>query len=256
MTARNAAETIVESLDSINDPNRNSLCEIIVVNDGSSDKTLELVENYSFQIPHKIINFQVGIGRVSALNYAIRSSKEEYIAILDADDIEIFPRFWSSKEYLDLNPHIDVVAGLHQRFGEWGMSGRPEPTPTSILEIRNSIKRFRNPIPHSASMFRRSWFNKLDGYDSNLNRCQDLDLFIRGFSDDNYFIFDSVFMHYRTKSKNPQWKYYLHQEKYRLKVILKFRKSNWSKFVTFFGNSYLIILLRFYFHLLKTRYGS
>lgn len=255
MTARNAAETIVESLDSINDPDRNSLCDVIIVNDGSSDKTLEILENYSFKIPHKIIDFQVGIGRVPALNYAIRSSKGEYIAILDADDIEISPRFWSSLEYLDLNPQIDVVAGLHQKFGEWGMSEKPEPIPTSRLEIRNCIKRFRNPIPHSASLFRRSWFDKLGGYDLALKRCQDLDLFIRGFSDDNYFIFDSVFMHYRTNTKNPHWEYYLLQERYRLKVILKFKKTNWEKFVTLLGNSYFMILLRFNFHILKTKYG-
>jgi glycosyltransferase involved in cell wall biosynthesis len=253
ITARNAADTILESLDSINDPNRNGLCEVVIVNDGSSDKTLELLENYSFKIPHKIVDFQAGIGRVSALNYAIGISQGEYIAILDSDDIEISPRFWRSLDFLDSHPEIDVVAGLHQKFGDWGINETPEPVPTSPLEIRNCIKRFRNPIPHSASMFRRSWFNKLGGYDSGLERCQDLDLFIRGFGDSNYFIFHSVFLHYRTNSKNPQWKYYLLQEKYRLKVILKHKLSNHAKFFSFLGNTYLIILFRFYFYLLKTR---
>lgn len=253
MTARNAAETILESLDSINHPNRKSFCEVIIVNDGSSDNTLKLVQNYSFGIPHKIIDFKEGIGRVSALNHAIGISDGEYIAILDADDIEISPRLWKSIELLDSHPEIDVVAGLHQKFGDWGISEKPEPVPTTLIEIRNCIRRFRNPIPHSASMFRRTWFDKLGGYNSGFERCQDLDLFVRGFEGDNYFIFNSVFSHYRTNSRYPRWEYYLLQEKYRLRVILKLKQSKLSNLFAVLGNTYVVIYLRFNFYLLKTR---
>ena len=57
--------------------------EIIVVNDGSSDKTKEILESYKNQI--NIINNSANMGLAHSRNVGISTSKYEIIAALDAD---------------------------------------------------------------------------------------------------------------------------------------------------------------------------
>lgn len=85
--AYNAAETIVECLDSVRAQTYKNL-EVLVVNDGSSDNTLTILEQYASA--HKDLNLKIysieNSGPASARNYAIARSQGEYVAFLDSDD--------------------------------------------------------------------------------------------------------------------------------------------------------------------------
>ena len=61
--------------------------EIILVNDGSKDKTIDIVKKYQEMYPTKIVYLEKTNGGLSdARNYAIPYAKGEYIAFLDSDD--------------------------------------------------------------------------------------------------------------------------------------------------------------------------
>ena len=61
--------------------------EIILVNDGSKDKTIDIVKKYQEMYPTKIVYLEKSNGGLSdARNYAIPYAKGEYIAFLDSDD--------------------------------------------------------------------------------------------------------------------------------------------------------------------------
>lgn len=61
--------------------------EIILVNDGSKDKTIDIVKKYQEMYPTKIVYLEKANGGLSdARNYAIPYAKGEYIAFLDSDD--------------------------------------------------------------------------------------------------------------------------------------------------------------------------
>ena len=61
--------------------------EIILVNDGSKDNTIDIVKKYQKEYPQKIIYLEKENGGLSdARNYAIPYAKGEYIAFLDSDD--------------------------------------------------------------------------------------------------------------------------------------------------------------------------
>ena len=62
------------------------LNEIIVVDDGSTDGTADLLKRLESQIPSLRVIYQKNKGVASARNCAIRESKSEYILTLDADD--------------------------------------------------------------------------------------------------------------------------------------------------------------------------
>ncbi len=84
--AHNAQVTIAKTIESVRQQTYSNL-EIIVINDGSSDRTLEVVNN----IPDpriKLFNYP-NSGVATARNRGIAKAKGEYIAFLDADD------FWT-----------------------------------------------------------------------------------------------------------------------------------------------------------------
>src|ERR1700712_3692243 len=84
MTAFNAAPFIEEAIHSVLAQSFRDF-EFIIVDDGSTDNTLELIA--SFNDPRIVCLSQENRGIASALNYGLREAKGEYIARFDADDI-------------------------------------------------------------------------------------------------------------------------------------------------------------------------
>lgn len=84
----NSEKTIIDTIKSL-EKQSNKLFELIIVNDGSTDKSVELVENYVSQgsvFPIKLIS-QINRGPSEARNLGIKSSSLKYIMFLDSDDL-------------------------------------------------------------------------------------------------------------------------------------------------------------------------
>lgn len=135
--AYNQAEFLPEAIESA--INQTIPCEIIVVNDGSPDNTLEVAKQY----PVKIID-QVNKGLASARNTAIMNMTGDYLMPLDSDDMLIdtcveelltvaektgadiiapsFKTFGTSDEVVTLqyNPSIEDFR-THNRIGYFSM---------------------------------------------------------------------------------------------------------------------------------------
>lgn len=85
----NGAKTIVRCLDSlVAIPNAATALEIIVINDGSQDETLEVVTNYQAQHPEQTISVttQVNQGQSAARNRGLEMAQGAYVWFVDADD--------------------------------------------------------------------------------------------------------------------------------------------------------------------------
>jgi glycosyltransferase involved in cell wall biosynthesis len=224
MTTFNNEKTIKDSLDSINHLTPQIPVEIVIVNDGSTDNTMVIIDSFDFVILNRIIHLESNIGRPAAANLAIKESKGKYIAILDADDVEMNQRLKKSVEILDNNLRIDLVCGQYVKFGTWGESFKSSKLPTEPKEIAQALAHFRNPVAHSSSMYRRSWYDNLQGYSELFPRCQDLELFFRGFNGSNYEVLPDVFLKYRTNTRFHSFKYYFEEEEWRHKVVLTHSK--------------------------------
>jgi glycosyltransferase involved in cell wall biosynthesis len=103
--------------------------EAIVVNDGSNDRTVEIVE--SFGEPVRILSQSRG-GPAAARNLGIVSSRGEFIAFLDHDDLWLPEKLAQQMAAFDADPRLDVCVGHIQRFesgalGKMHMLGAPVP---------------------------------------------------------------------------------------------------------------------------------
>lgn len=103
----NAQNTIKKAIDSaVNQDFPQKDFEIIVVNDGSTDKTLEILKSYNQQI--KIIN-QKNRGTVKTANRGFRKARGEYVIKLDADDYFKPNILKEMTKILDRKSDIDFV---------------------------------------------------------------------------------------------------------------------------------------------------
>lgn len=106
----------------------------------------------------------------------------EYIARMDADDISMTDRFEKQMTYMEKHPEIDVVGGAINEIDENGNSHQKTIIyPESPAECREFFSK-RNPHAHPAVLFRKSFFDKLNGkkYRSEYRQNQDTMLWYDG----------------------------------------------------------------------------
>jgi glycosyltransferase involved in cell wall biosynthesis len=84
--AFNAADTIQETLDSISAQTYRTL-EVVVVDDGSTDRTSAIAQGHSLRDPRVRVVFKPNGGVASARNEGIRVTRGAFIAFIDADDL-------------------------------------------------------------------------------------------------------------------------------------------------------------------------
>ncbi|MEH2458231.1 glycosyltransferase family 2 protein [Nostoc sp.] len=83
--------------------------EWIIVDDGSTDATLEMLKQVAAQDKRVKIFASGRLGRAKALNYAIEQAQANYIANQDFDDISYPERLQVQVEFLDAHPEVGVV---------------------------------------------------------------------------------------------------------------------------------------------------
>jgi glycosyltransferase involved in cell wall biosynthesis len=110
LPAYNAGKYIGEALQSIL-VQTIPVDEIIVVDDGSTDNTKEVVSSF----PVRYL-YQTNKGTAAALNAGIEQASGDYLAFLDADDIWMPQRLYLQLQALEKDPALDMVFGLMQQF--------------------------------------------------------------------------------------------------------------------------------------------
>lgn len=86
--------------------------EVIVIDDGSTDKTAEIIK----QFPDIRYFYKDHSGIASSLNVGLKEVKGDLIAFLDADDYWRLDKLENQVSYLSSHPNTKIVFGHHQRF--------------------------------------------------------------------------------------------------------------------------------------------
>lgn len=137
--------------------------EIIVVDDGSRDRTAEIACSY---VGVRCLRRENG-GAAAARNTGLEAAHGAFVANLDADDLLPPNRLRVQAEYLVANPEVGCVFGRQ----EW-----IDPPPWLG---RDPIYGELDGIPLTSSMIRRDVLVELGGYDESYERGEDMDLLVR-----------------------------------------------------------------------------
>lgn len=162
VTVYNTEKYITEALDSVFAQDYKNL-EVIVVNDGSTDSTLDILEKYPRKI--KIIS-QENKGQSVARNVGIKIAQGSFIGILDGDDLWTDNHISLGLRYLTQNNDYDFVRGQTMRFKV--VDGEKEISNKEFMEMLVG-----------ASFFRLKVFNIVGLFDEDMRQGEDLDWFIR-----------------------------------------------------------------------------
>jgi glycosyltransferase involved in cell wall biosynthesis len=173
--AYNCAEYLPEAIDSVL-AQTNSNFEIIVVDDGSTDQTPEVLYHYKGQITSIR---QPNQGVAVARNHGIQQAKGEWIAFLDADDIFLPDKLAAQLALADADPELGIIHSGWQRVDSQGqvlMTVEPwHQIPELSLE---SWLRWKPVLP-SAMLFKRQWLEQIGGFDRRFPPAEDTELVLR-----------------------------------------------------------------------------
>lgn len=173
--AYNAAQLIGPTLQSVLSQTHPQT-EVIVVDDGSRDDTAALVETFAGV---KCIR-QVNMGVSAARNTGAAAASGDYLAFLDADDVWHPAKL--ALQVKDMEAHPDVVLSrTHFRESQWAPDefARCFCSPDSQI-VAHLSESFLNPyFATSTVMVRRSAFESIGGFDSELRIAEDVDFYLR-----------------------------------------------------------------------------
>lgn len=151
--------------------------ELVIVDDGSVDATLEVLQEFQFYPRVRILQCP-RLGRARALNVAWKEARGKLIANLDADDIALPERLQRQSSYLEAHPEIALLGTAVIIQDEKLRTLRDGIRPTGCRELKRELIR-TNPFVHSAVMIRRDVLEQVGGYDENLRILIDYDLWVR-----------------------------------------------------------------------------
>lgn len=175
--AYNAAWCVARAIDSVLAQSFRDF-ELIVVDDGSTDATAEVLSRYGSAL--QIISKPNG-GMSSARNAGIGAAKGYYVAFLDADDRWLPEKLARQLELLEKHPDLAFCAAVAtledptgMKIGEWrGHAG----SPAGVSEVFSNHGAVAGGA--SAVVAKRHLVAELGGFDETLAGAEDTDLWIR-----------------------------------------------------------------------------
>src|SRR5215207_2562343 len=176
--------------------------ELVAVDDGSTDETSKLLEATAAEDRRiQVHRLTANRGTATALNEGLAIAAGRFIARMDADDIALRERLALQLESMRRRPSLDVLGGLAIRFnarGELGLMTRAEDHDAIVADIFR-----RCPFIHSTVLARREFFEALGGYDADFRRCQDKDLWLRGYRRFQYHNLQEPLIYKRLRDRHP-----------------------------------------------------
>jgi len=183
--AYNAAEYILDALESVFSQHYNNI-EVIVVNDGSTDTTRDLVSSY----PKPIIFLdQENMGSAVARSKGIAAAHGKYIAFLDSDDLWLPGKLSSQVVFLEDNEEYGLV---YSNWVTWKANDDGEFVEKDFVNQRDNIY-LSQPLSGwlyeqllndcvvwtSSVLIRQQICQEVGDFDTSLRRGQDYDYWIR-----------------------------------------------------------------------------
>jgi len=152
MPVFNAQESLSRAIDSILNQTYADF-EFLIINDGSTDSSSQLIKNYTDE-RIAFINNEPNSGSLKSRNELFDLAKGKYIVFQDADDFSVENRIETLVNFMETNPDVYLCGSNATFYNEKGVATFTSSKPETSEEIR---KHFRNSIPvlFASSIVRR-----------------------------------------------------------------------------------------------------
>lgn len=174
--------------------------ELIILNDGSTDKTLSIIKSFSDPRIRLIQNDEKS-GLAHIRNKAIAASRGEYIALLDSDDISYSNRLQKQVDFLNSNPQHCLVSSWTDIINSDGKLIDKQAYLYTDKEIQIRLF-FHNCIAQSSVMLRKSMLPSISPYDTSFPPAEDYHLWVRMAARYQMHIIKEPLIQYRVHDAN------------------------------------------------------
>ncbi|WP_400190228.1 glycosyltransferase family 2 protein [Hymenobacter sp. B81] len=149
--------------------------ELIVVDDLSTDNTVEVVQSFTDPRVQLLRNAR-NLGRAGTDNAGLEAVRGQYLAKMDGDDLCHPERLARQVAFLDQHPEVNMVGSWAQNFGasKYCHHYPEQPADAQVLTL------FTLPTANNAVMMHTSLFREQGmTYDASLRQSEDYDFFVR-----------------------------------------------------------------------------
>lgn len=181
-TVKNGENTVSSTVESVLQQTFEGF-ELIIVDDGSTDSTLQILKKIQNK-DHRIKIVETGgVGRGEALNLAINKSIGKYVANVDADDLFHPQKLAIQLQVFNNNPELFLLSTKGKLIYEY-----EEPRWEAIMNTDEKVTYHsdalftENSITHTSVMMNRTALKKLNGYDNYRTTLLDYDLWLRAYT--------------------------------------------------------------------------
>jgi len=194
----NAAQYIGETVESVLNQSYKEY-EIVVVNDGSTDNTEQVLQKYGNRI--RYIK-QTNGGEGAARNRGIREAHGEWVAFLDADDLWLPHKLKVQMEFAAQHPDVDLIYGDASSFDINGVLTKSmfkERRPYEGYVINNLL--VENFVPVLSVIVRKKCLEKSGLFKEGMKHCTDYEMWLRCAKFFKFGYVNEVIVSYRIHEK-------------------------------------------------------
>jgi glycosyltransferase involved in cell wall biosynthesis len=178
MPVYNADRFVAETVDTILAQTFRDF-EFLIINDGSTDRSLEVLRDYASRDPRIRLVSRANTGYVAALNEGLELNRSEFLARIDADDLADPRRLELQVERMREDPRLVALGSSASAIDEDGLPLGDYSVPVTHEEIEAHHLRGSSAIHHPAVMLRPEVVKRVGGYRRELMPCEDFDLWLR-----------------------------------------------------------------------------
>ena len=231
MGVLNCENTLDESLESIAAQTERRW-ECVICDDGSTDRTAEMIQGWQKRFPDQIIFLQneKNRGLAPTLNRCLAAAHGQFIARMDGDDRCSPERFEKELAYLTAHPEKAIVSTDMRCFDENGFWGyRAYPTDPEPLDLIHGV-----PFCHPAVMVRKEALEDCGGYSESdlFERVEDYELWVRMYASGykGHNIHEALYLYRddRNAAVRRKWKYRINEARVKRMALKQLQLPLWN----------------------------
>jgi len=177
----------------------------VIVDDGSTDRTKEILDHYAAKDKRFRVYYPEHLGRIPVLNKAVELARGVYLAINDADDVNVPERLELEGKFLDEHPDHALVGSFATKIDTKSEEiGSVITAPTRDTSLRKVMVRY-NPFVHSSMLYRREIVEKSGLYSDRFLPGFEWEMYVKLMQYGKAANLPLYLVKYRTHEKSLTW---------------------------------------------------